>query len=60
MFLGMNDAETQKVHTSGDFRLDFDQCESIEIDKTWFVKFFLKIDTQIKLLKSEVFEKGVS
>ena len=41
----MNDAETQKVHTSGDFRLDFDECESIEIDDTWFVKFSLKIDT---------------
>ena len=60
MFLGMNDAETQKVHTSGEFRLDFDQCESLEIDGIWFVKFSLKIDSQIKWLKSAEFEKGVS
>ena len=41
----MNDAKNQKVHTSGDLRLDFDECESIDIDDTWFVKFSLKIDT---------------
>jgi len=56
----MNDADAQKVHTSGENRIDFDICENVEVGDTWFVKFSLTMDTQINWLKTEVFEKGVS
>jgi len=47
------------VHTSGDMRFDFDQCEHKYYAGSWIAEYSLSTEAQVAWTKTQVFEKGV-
>ena len=59
MYLGYNDLKERMVHTTGEMRFDFDQCEHKFFANSWYAEYSLSTEAQVAWTQTKVFEKGV-